>query len=92
MAVAVLDLNEDYGERTVGEIEEAGGKAIVVGADVSSGDQVAAAVEKVAADLGEPTVLVNNVADIAHAISFFASEGAGYVSGQILYLAGGPVS
>ncbi|WP_420098064.1 3-oxoacyl-ACP reductase FabG [Corynebacterium sp.] len=28
--------------------------------------------------------------DIAHAVSFFASEGAGYVSGQVLYVAGGP--
>ena len=60
MAVGVLDLKEDDGARTVGEIEEAGGKAIAVGADVSDADQVAAAVEKVAADLGEPTVLVNN--------------------------------
>jgi len=223
MAVAVLDLNEADGAQTVAEIEKAGGKAIAVGADVSNSDQVSAAVERVAADLGEPTVLVNNagvtrdnllfkmseadwdtvmnvhlkgaflmtraaqkymvaakwgriinlsslsavgnrgqvnysaakagmqgltktlalelgkfgitanavapgfvvtdmtaataarlgvsfedfqagaakqipvqrvgqVEDIAHAISFFASEGAGYVSGQILYLSGGPVS
>jgi 3-oxoacyl-[acyl-carrier protein] reductase len=60
LAVGVLDLHEDDGARTVGEIEEAGGKAIAVGADVSNADQVAAAVEKVAADLGEPTVLINN--------------------------------
>ena len=60
MAVGVLDLKEDDGARTVGEIEEAGGKAIAVGADVSDADQVAAAVEKVAAELGGPTVLVNN--------------------------------
>ncbi|MGH3250960.1 MAG: 3-oxoacyl-ACP reductase FabG [Trebonia sp.] len=223
MAVAVLDLNEADGAQAVAEIEKAGGRAIAVGADVSNSDQVSAAVEKVATDLGEPTVLVNNagvtrdnllfkmseadwdmvmnvhlkgaflmsratqkymvaakwgriinlsslsavgnrgqvnysaakagmqgltktlalelgkfgvtanavapgfvvtdmtaataarlglsfedfqagaakqipvqrvgqVEDIAHAISFFASEGAGYVSGQILYLSGGPVS
>jgi len=30
--------------------------------------------------------------DIASAISFFASERAGFVSGQVLYVAGGPVS
>lgn len=30
--------------------------------------------------------------DIAHAASFFASEGAGFVSGQVLYVAGGPTS
>src|SRR5262245_23773198 len=29
-------------------------------------------------------------ADVAHAASFFASEGAGFVSGQVLYVAGGP--
>ena len=29
-------------------------------------------------------------ADVAHAVSFFVSEGAGFVSGQVLYLAGGP--
>ena len=29
--------------------------------------------------------------DIAHAASFFASEGAGYVSGQTMYVAGGPL-
>ncbi|MFT4088728.1 MAG: SDR family oxidoreductase, partial [Gordonia sp. (in: high G+C Gram-positive bacteria)] len=28
--------------------------------------------------------------DIAHAVSFYASEGAGFVSGQVLYVAGGP--
>lgn len=29
--------------------------------------------------------------DIAHAVSFFTSEGAGYVTGQVLYVAGAPV-
>jgi 3-oxoacyl-[acyl-carrier protein] reductase len=74
MAVAVLDLHEDDGARTVGEIEEAGGKAIAVGADVSSSDQVAAAVEKVAADLGEPTVLVNNAGVTRDNLLFKMSE------------------
>lgn len=60
MAVAVLDLNEADGANTVAEIEKAGGTAIAVGADVSNAGQVEAAVAKVAADLGEPTVLVNN--------------------------------
>jgi 3-oxoacyl-[acyl-carrier protein] reductase len=60
LAVGVLDLHSGDGARTVGEIEEAGGKAIAVGADVSDADQVQAAVEQVASELGEPTVLVNN--------------------------------
>jgi 3-oxoacyl-[acyl-carrier protein] reductase len=29
-------------------------------------------------------------ADIAHAVSYFVSDGAGFVSGQVLYVAGGP--
>ena len=28
--------------------------------------------------------------DVAHTISFLASEGAGFVSGQVIYVAGGP--
>ena len=28
--------------------------------------------------------------DIAHTISFLVSEGAGFVSGQVIYVAGGP--
>ena len=60
MAVAVLDLNEADCAATVKEIENAGGKALAVGADVSKTDQVNAAVERIAAELGPPTVLVNN--------------------------------
>ena len=30
--------------------------------------------------------------DIAHAVAFFVAEGAGFVSGQVLYVAGGPRS
>jgi 3-oxoacyl-[acyl-carrier protein] reductase len=29
--------------------------------------------------------------DVAHVASFFASEGAGFVSGQVIYVAGGPL-
>jgi 3-oxoacyl-[acyl-carrier protein] reductase len=60
MAVAVLDLNEADCAGTVKEVENAGGRALAVGADVSKTDQVNAAVERIAAELGEPTVLVNN--------------------------------
>jgi 3-oxoacyl-[acyl-carrier protein] reductase len=28
--------------------------------------------------------------DIAHTVSFLVSEGAGFVSGQVVYVAGGP--
>jgi 3-oxoacyl-[acyl-carrier protein] reductase len=60
MAVAVLDLDEAACAGTVKEIADAGGRAFAVGADVSKTDQVAAAVDRVAAELGGPTVLVNN--------------------------------
>jgi 3-oxoacyl-[acyl-carrier protein] reductase len=60
MAVAVLDLDEAACAGTVKEIENAGGRALAVGADVSKTDQVEAAVSRVAADLGAPSVLVNN--------------------------------
>src|ERR687893_2580125 len=59
-AVAVLDLAEDDARGTVQEIEAAGGRAVAVGADVGDADQVQAAVERVAAELGPPVVLVNN--------------------------------
>jgi 3-oxoacyl-[acyl-carrier protein] reductase len=59
-AVAVLDLKEDDGRDTVTAIEAAGGRALAVGADVGDGEQVRLAVDRVAAELGPPVVLVNN--------------------------------
>jgi 3-oxoacyl-[acyl-carrier protein] reductase len=47
--------------------------------------------EYVAASSGViPVGRVGEVDDIAHTVSFFVSEGAGFVSGQIIYVAGGP--
>jgi 3-oxoacyl-[acyl-carrier protein] reductase len=37
-----------------------------------------------------PVARAGQVEDIAHAVSFFVSDGAGFVSGQVLYVAGGP--
>jgi 3-oxoacyl-[acyl-carrier protein] reductase len=59
-AVAVLDLDDATGKATVEAIEAEGGRALAVGADVSGAEMVQAAVDGVAADLGAPTVLVNN--------------------------------
>jgi 3-oxoacyl-[acyl-carrier protein] reductase len=70
MAVAVLDLSESDCDRVVKEIKDAGGRALAVGADVSKTDQVNAAVEQVAAELGEPTVLVNNAGITRDALLF----------------------
>ncbi len=60
LAVAVLDLKEGDCGTTVDAIIAAGGKAFGVGADVSDADQVQAAVDRVAAELGPPAVLINN--------------------------------
>jgi 3-oxoacyl-[acyl-carrier protein] reductase len=60
MAVAVVDLDEAACAATMTAIHDAGGTALAVGADVSDAVQVAAAVERVVAELGPPTVLVNN--------------------------------
>jgi 3-oxoacyl-[acyl-carrier protein] reductase len=70
MAVAVLDLDEAACTGTVKEIADAGGRALAVGADVSQADQVATAVERVAEELGEPTVLVNNAGVIRDNLLF----------------------
>ena len=60
-AVAVLDLDETACADTVAKVRATGADAVaVVGVDVSDEDSVAAAVARVAEDLGAPTVLVNN--------------------------------
>ncbi|MCT2583360.1 3-oxoacyl-ACP reductase FabG [Actinophytocola gossypii] len=58
--VGVLDLTEDSCAATVEAITAKGGSAVAVGADVADAAQVEAAVARVAAELGPPTVLVNN--------------------------------
>ncbi|MER5453288.1 3-oxoacyl-ACP reductase FabG [Micromonospora sp. NPDC002389] len=60
LAVAVVDIEESATAETVEAITSAGGRALGVGADVSDRAQVEAAVERVATELGAPTVLVNN--------------------------------
>src|SRR5712692_5263935 len=59
-AVAVLDLDAARCSDTVAAIEKEGGTALAVSVDVSDAEQVAAAYAGVVAELGEPTVLVNN--------------------------------
>ncbi|MFI6529658.1 3-oxoacyl-ACP reductase FabG [Streptomyces uncialis] len=59
-AVAVIDLDEAACADTVGRITAAGGTAIAVGCDVTDEARVEAAVARIAAELGPPTVLVNN--------------------------------
>jgi 3-oxoacyl-[acyl-carrier protein] reductase len=62
-------------------------------------DMTAATAARVGVDFDEyqrraaeqiPVRRVGRPADVAHAISYLASEGAGFVSGQVIYVAGGP--
>jgi len=74
LAVAVLDLDEAACADTVSAIAGAGGRAVAVGADVSNPDQVAAAVARVADELGPPTVLVNNAGVLRDNLLFKMTE------------------
>ena len=69
-AVGVLDLQESDCAATVEAIRGAGGRAIAVGVDVSVPEQVDAAVARVAAELGAPTILVNNAGIIRDNLLF----------------------
>ncbi len=70
LAVAVLDLDEIACKAVADRIEAGGGRALAVGVDVSDEDAVAAAVDRVARELGEPTVLVNNAGIIRDNLLF----------------------
>jgi len=59
-AVGVLDLDEASTGDVVKAIESEGGKALGVGVDVADAAAVETAVERVAAELGPPVVLINN--------------------------------
>lgn len=58
--VAVLDLDEDACAETVAAIKDMGRNALAVGADVSQEDRVARAYDRIDAELGPVTILVNN--------------------------------
>jgi 3-oxoacyl-[acyl-carrier protein] reductase len=63
-------------------------------------DMTAATAARLGVDFGEfqkaaaaqiPVRRVGPLDDVAHLASFLASEGAGFVSGQVIYVAGGPL-
>jgi 3-oxoacyl-[acyl-carrier protein] reductase len=74
-AVAVLDLEEGQAAGTARAIEEAGGRALAVGADVADAPAVEAAVARVADELGAPTILVNNAGILRDNLLFKMTEG-----------------
>jgi 3-oxoacyl-[acyl-carrier protein] reductase len=73
-AVAVLDLDEASAQGTVDAIKAAGGQGLAVGADVSDAEQVQAAVDRIAAELGPPVVLVNNAGVLRDNMLFKMSD------------------
>jgi len=74
-AVAVLDLDEAACESVAAGIREAGGRALGLGVDVTSAEQVETGVARVAAELGPPVVLVNNAGIIRDNLIFKMTEG-----------------
>jgi 3-oxoacyl-[acyl-carrier protein] reductase len=74
LGVAVVDLNEDGAKTCASEIVTAGGTAIGIGADVSDAEAVAAATDRVAQELGPPTVLVNNAGVLRDNLLFKMSD------------------
>ncbi|MCR2825424.1 3-oxoacyl-ACP reductase FabG [Microbacterium sp. zg.Y909] len=73
-AVAVLDLDAASCADTVAAIEAGGGRALAVGANVADAEAVASAVDTVVAELGAPTILVNNAGIIRDNMLFKMSE------------------
>jgi 3-oxoacyl-[acyl-carrier protein] reductase len=74
MAVAVVDLDETACASTVEKIVADGGRALAVGADVADAAQVRAATDRVVAELGAPTVLVNNAGVLRDNLLFKMTE------------------
>ena len=58
--LAAVDLKEETAARTVAKIRDAGGKAIAIGADISVTADVRRIMERAVAELGLPSILINN--------------------------------
>jgi 3-oxoacyl-[acyl-carrier protein] reductase len=91
-------------DAVVQEIRAAGGRALGVMADVASHDAVAEMVAQAVAEFGSVDIAISNVgirrmqipvgrfgdvAEVAAACAFLASEGGGFVSGQVIHVNGG---
>lgn len=74
-AVAVIDLRAEDTSITVDAIVGTGGRAIGIGADVADAAAVASAVARTAAELGAPTILVNNAGILRDNMLFKMTEG-----------------
>ncbi|WP_037367348.1 3-oxoacyl-ACP reductase FabG [Amycolatopsis orientalis] len=74
-AVAVLDLDEALCAKVADQLTAEGGRALAVAVDVTSEEAVTAAVERVATELGDPAVLVNNAGIIRDNLLFKMTAG-----------------
>jgi len=70
MSVGVVDVDEGGSARIANAIVERGGRAVAVSADVADEAAAAHAVERVSAELGPVTVLVNNAGIIRDNLLF----------------------
>lgn len=60
LAVAIVDLDLEGGERLAAELREGGADALAIAADITEPDAVKDAVERVARELAPPLITVNN--------------------------------
>lgn len=72
--VGVLDLQQDAAQSVADEITTAGGTALALGADVSKRDQVQAAIDTLAGELGGLQILVNNAGVLRDNLLFKMSD------------------
>lgn len=72
--VAVLDLNKDSAELTAKGIEQAGGKAIGLGADVTDRAQMEEAFGRVVEEFGSLDILINNAGVLRDNLLFKMSD------------------
>jgi 3-oxoacyl-[acyl-carrier protein] reductase len=75
LAVAVLDLDGAGAKATADAVVTGGGRAVGVAVDVADADAVSDAVDQVVAELGAPTVLVNNAGVTRDNLLFKLTEG-----------------
>jgi len=63
-AVVILDIQKEAGEEVVQSIKDTGGTAMFIETDVSNADQVTAAFDKIAEEIGSYDVLFNHAGTI----------------------------
>ncbi len=74
VTVAVLERTEADAAATVSSIRAAGGRAVGIGCDVSSTDQVGAAIDRTVAEFGRLDILVNNAGVTRDNLLFMMSD------------------